>query len=172
MKEQKFTFAPSLEMILMKTKVTIDQRQITISEPRALFGIIPAGRKNVAFPLRNIGAVTTERRLSWSRIGLGLLIMAAFLAFGSDVGAFSFLGVGLGLLYAMSGVKKGLSIQAGGGRYFLSIPWYSLGTLGKIKKCLDESMMYESDKVDLFMFGERMGQMMNQYAQSSMMKAQ
>ena len=166
MNEKKFAFAPSLTMFHMKTKVAIDQRQISISQPKTVLGIIPAGRKNVVFPLRNISTVTTERRLSWGRIILGIILCALSFGLAESLGGYCFIAAGLSLILALSGIGRSLSIRTGGGVYRLAIPWYSFGTLGNIKKCLDEGLCYEADKVDLFMHDERMVQMMKQVAQA------
>lgn len=159
MKEKVFSFAPSPEKFLLKTRVTIDRRQIMISEARALLGIIPAGRKNVAFPLRNIQSVTSEMRFYWGKIFLGLVLSGISLRLGGGAG---FAAAGLFLLLALSGIGRSLVIGSGAGTYKLAIPWYSFGMLNGIKNCLNEGMCYESDKVDLFMHEERMAEVLSQ----------
>ncbi len=175
MKEQVFTFAPSLEKFMMKTKVSIDNRRIVVSEAHSLFGIIPVGRTQQAFPLRNISSVIEQRCISWGRVGIGIGLGLCTLAVGlndmgmggdSGEGMVAFFLAMIFFLYGMTGIGRRLVIISSGSRHYLSFPWYTFGTMSKIRKCISSGMNYEADKTDLNLHDQRMMAMMSELMNS------
>jgi hypothetical protein len=73
-------FSPSVVLFWLKTELAVTNMRIVSKSPNTLFGLIPLGSSDAAYPLANTSGVGVETKFSVGRAfwGLAFLIVALF----------------------------------------------------------------------------------------------
>lgn len=85
-KSQRFT--TNLVLSWLKTDLSLTNKRVVGYQPNTLFGVIPLGRNEVSYPLKNVSSVGVSTRLHLKRLILGLILVFIGLGMFGD----SFLG--------------------------------------------------------------------------------
>lgn len=76
----KKKFTTNLILAWMKTEMTITNKRLTGHSPNTLLGIIPIGRNDISYPLKNIASVSIRTKLHIFRMIFGFI----FFVYGAD----------------------------------------------------------------------------------------
>ncbi|QPC47632.1 hypothetical protein [Mangrovibacillus cuniculi] len=94
-KSQNFT--TNLALFWLKTDLSLTNKRVIGYQPNTLLGVIPLGRNEVSFPLKNIASVSVSTKLHFVRLLVGLFfVFSALGSIGNSfLGALLFLAIGL-----------------------------------------------------------------------------
>jgi uncharacterized membrane protein YidH (DUF202 family) len=67
-------FTANLLLAWLKTDFTITSKRIVGEQPNTLLGLIPFGKKEVTYPLKNIASVSVSTKFHAKRFVLGLFL--------------------------------------------------------------------------------------------------
>lgn len=82
-KSQSFT--TNLVLAWLKMDLSLTNKRVVGYQPNTLFGVIPLGRNEVSYPLKNIASVAVSTKLHIGRLLVGLiLVYFSLLLFGDS----------------------------------------------------------------------------------------
>ncbi|WP_104197328.1 hypothetical protein [Cryobacterium sp. M15] len=106
-------FSPSVVLFWLKTDLAVTNKRIVTKTPNTLFGLIPLGYSDAAYPLANTAGVGVEVKFSAGRAVWGIiLLLISFAGLGDVWGWFLLLFAAVLLVNALSSTLK---IQNNGG---------------------------------------------------------
>lgn len=167
MKQIKFSI--SLLFFWIKGVVEVDRNSVKVEVPNTILGIIPLGADRQNIPLRNISSATVSTSYHFLRIliGGGVALIGVFTLFGALATIMSsfveavllllvaVLIIGLGAGIIATAMQIVLEIRRGGKPYYISVPFYEKGNIQKVSDHINNGLIYEGDKGDLFLQDER-----------------
>lgn len=100
-------FSPSVIMFWLKTEIAVTNTRVVSKSPNTLFGVIPLGYKDDAFPLSGTASVGVEVKFSVGRAIFGLIFLILGLNMLDNFGGYIFLILAISwILNAMSAALK------------------------------------------------------------------
>ncbi|CEA08825.1 hypothetical protein BN1051_02183 [Arthrobacter saudimassiliensis] len=100
-------FSPSVVLFWLKTEIAVTNTRVISKSPNTLFGIIPLGYKDEAYPLSGTASVGVEVKFSLGRAIFGLIFLAVALNMLDNFFGYVFLILAVSLiLNAMSAAMK------------------------------------------------------------------
>ncbi|MCE7792388.1 hypothetical protein K8O68_08155 [Salipaludibacillus sp. CUR1] len=90
------TFRPNLVLSWLKSEMTVTNKRVLGYSRNTLLGLIPLGKNEISYPLKNISSVSISSKFYLSRFIIGLILVLSGLSQISD----SFLG---GLFFLVLG---------------------------------------------------------------------
>lgn len=109
-------FTTNLVLAWLKTNFTITSKRLVGYNPNTLFGLIPLGKVEITYPLKNIASVGVSTKFHFKRFFIGLLL---FLTGISTLGS-SILGglilLSLGALLLLNSYTSTLNISNSAGQ--------------------------------------------------------
>lgn len=100
-------FSPSVVLFWLKTEVAVTNTRVISKSPNTLFGIIPLGYKDEAYPLSGTASVGVEVKFSVARALFGLVFLIIGMNMLNNFFGYVFLLLAISLiLNAMSAVLK------------------------------------------------------------------
>ncbi len=106
--EDAFMF--SLSHFFLKTDVSLTTKRVSFDRPNVLLGVIPVGRSQTTYPLRNVSGVSTSTRVAVLRLLIGVVLI---LVGANNSGAIFWLVIGAFL--ALSAFQAAIVVGASGG---------------------------------------------------------
>lgn len=71
---EKKQFTTNLILAWLKTDFTLTTKRIAGHEPNTLFGLVPLGRREVTFPLKNVASVGVSTKFHFKRFVIGAIV--------------------------------------------------------------------------------------------------
>ncbi|WAP52605.1 hypothetical protein OL239_05095 [Arthrobacter sp. ATA002] len=68
-------FSPSVILFWLKTEIAVTNMRVVAKSPNTLFGVIPLGYKDEAYPLSGTASVGVEVKFSFARALFGLIFL-------------------------------------------------------------------------------------------------
>lgn len=75
-------FTANLIMFWLKANYALTNKRITGHTPNTLMGLIPLGKAQIAFPLKNIASVISSTKFHFMRLLIGLIFVIIGFAIG------------------------------------------------------------------------------------------
>lgn len=104
---------PSLVLFWFKATLHASTKRVSGAIPNSILGVIPAGKRDVMIPMKQIASISTSSEYSFLRIIVGALILLVGLAQLPSLGGIVIAILGLALL--LGGFRAGLVISSSGG---------------------------------------------------------
>lgn len=106
-------FSPSVILFWLKTEIAVSSMRVVSRSPNTLFGLIPLGYKDAAFPLASTASVGVEVKFSVGRALFGLIFFLVGINLLDNV--FGWLLLILGLSMLLNALSAALTITNHGG---------------------------------------------------------
>lgn len=165
-------FSPSVIMFWLKTEIAVTNTRVVSKSPNTLFGVIPLGYKDDAFPLSGTASVGVEVKFSVGRAIFGLIFLLIGMNMLDNLGGYIFLLLALSLIAnAMSAALK--IKNHGGGESMIRVSVLEKAKLEKMRDEINSRLFADHSRLrhEESMNMQTMG-LLNQQAQINMQQQQ
>lgn len=165
-------FSPSVIMFWLKTEIAVTNTRVVSKSPNTLFGVIPLGYKDDAFPLSGTASVGVEVKFSVGRAIFGLIFLIIGMNMLDNLGGYIFLLLALSLIAnAMSAALK--IKNHGGGESMIRVSVLEKAKLEKMRDEINSRLFADHSRLrhEESMNMQTMG-LLNQQAQINMQQQQ
>lgn len=113
---QKEKFTPRLLVFWLKVDLSLTNKRIIGSTPNIVLNLIPFGRRDVTFPLKNIAGVLSSTKFFFKRFLLGIILIAGGYALMESNLVLSVPLIVLGIIYFLNCYTSTLIITNSAGQ--------------------------------------------------------
>lgn len=106
-------FSPSVILFWLKTEIAVTNTRVVAKSPNTLFGVIPLGYKDEAYPLSGTASVGVEVKFSVARAIFGLIFLIAGLNLLDNVLGYIMLIIAISMI--LNAMSAALQIRNHGG---------------------------------------------------------
>ncbi|MCL1936594.1 MAG: hypothetical protein FWF57_09515 [Defluviitaleaceae bacterium] len=140
--QNKVVFSILLIRFWIKGSIMVDEHQIITSISNVVLGIIPLGKNEKQFTLRNIQGVQINTKFNIGSFLLGFLLTTL----GLFAYIFSIILVPIGVIIFLNGILTSITITGNGDDYKIEVPFFEKSKILEINKSIQEALIYRENK--------------------------